>query len=232
MLSRPHLRKINMKRITLVATTGVFVATLIGTLAMAQNAPLGDYARQARKRKDHQAPAAKSFDNDNLPRADKLSVVGQAPAESGDASAPTTSGETAAPNGEGKTSSASSGGATPADSAAGQTAEAEKKPAEDEVAQKQKMYKEWQTKIQTQQNQVDNMTHELDLTNREYRLRAAAFYADAGNRLRNASSWDKEDAQFKEQIADKQKKLDDAKKQLEDLQEQARKAGVPSSMRE
>jgi len=69
-----------MKRITLVATIGVFVATLFGALAMAQNAPLGDYARQARKQKDHQAPAAKSFDNDNLPRADKLSVVGQAPA--------------------------------------------------------------------------------------------------------------------------------------------------------
>src|SRR5438309_11328558 len=76
-----------MKRITLAATIGVFVATLFGALAMAQNAPLGDYARQARKQKDHQAPAAKSFDNDNLPRADKLSVVGQAPAESGDASA-------------------------------------------------------------------------------------------------------------------------------------------------
>jgi hypothetical protein len=68
--------------------------------------------------------------------------------------------------------------------------------------------------------------------NREYRLRAAAFYADAGNRLRNAGAWDKEDSQFKEQLAAKQKQLDDAKKQLEDLQEQARKAGVPSSMRE
>ena len=45
-------------------------------------------------------------------------------------------------------------------------------------------------------------------------------------------AWDKEDAQFKDQMADKQKKLDDAKKQLEDLQEQARRAGVPSSMRE
>jgi hypothetical protein len=33
-------------------------------------------------------------------------------------------------------------------------------------------------------------------------------------------------------MADKQKKLEDAKKQLEDFQEQARKAGVPSSMRE
>jgi hypothetical protein len=33
-------------------------------------------------------------------------------------------------------------------------------------------------------------------------------------------------------MVDRQKKLEDAKKQLEDMQEQARKAGVPSSMRE
>jgi hypothetical protein len=76
------------------------------------------------------------------------------------------------------------------------------------------------------------LTREVDVANREYRLRAAAFYADAGNRLRNSGTWDKEDSQFKEQMADRQKKLDDAKKQLEDLQEQARRAGVPSSMRE
>jgi hypothetical protein len=217
-----------MKRITLLATVGIFVATLFGTLAMAQDAPLGDYARQARKQKDRKPAAGKTFDNDNLPRADKLSVVGQAPAENADA--PATNSDTAAAGGDAKAAPAA--GTTPADSAAGQTADAEKKPVEDEGAQKQKMYKEWQAKIQVQQTQIDNMTHELDLTNREYRLRAAAFYADAGNRLRNSGSWDKEDAQFKEQLADKQKKLDDAKKQLEDLQEQARKAGVPSSMRE
>ena len=50
------------------------------------------------------------------------------------------------------------------------------------------------------------------MTQREYRLRAAAFYADAGNRLRGSGTWDKEDAQYKQQIAQKQKALDDAKK--------------------
>ena len=76
------------------------------------------------------------------------------------------------------------------------------------------------------------LSREIDVANREYRLRAAAFYADAGNRLRNAVAWDKEDAQYKDQIVDKQKKLEEAKTKLEDLQEQARRAGVPSSMRE
>ena len=71
---------------------------------------------------------------------------------------------------------------------------------------------------------------EMDVMQREYRLRAAAFYADAGNRLRNAGSWDKEDAQYKQHLAEKQKTLDTAKEDLQDLKERARKAGVPSSM--
>ena len=76
------------------------------------------------------------------------------------------------------------------------------------------------------------MSRELDVIQREYRLRAASFYGDAGERLRNAAAWDKEDAQYKQQIADKQKALDDAKQHLDDLQEDARKAGVPPAMRE
>jgi multidrug resistance efflux pump len=76
------------------------------------------------------------------------------------------------------------------------------------------------------------LSRELDVLQREYRLRAAAFYADAGNRLRNSGSWDKEDAQYKQQIDQKQKALDNAKQELDDMQEQARKSGVPSSARE
>jgi hypothetical protein len=55
------------------------------------------------------------------------------------------------------------------------------------------------------------------------------MYADAGNRLRNQADWDKQDAQYKQQIADKQKTVDDAKEKLGELQEEARKAGMPAS---
>lgn len=223
-----------MKRMASASMMVVLFGILAGSTALAQNAPLGDYARQARKQKKQPA-AAKSYDNDNIPRDDKLSVVGQPPADATDANVSTTSGEAAA---EAKAAEAkaaaeagNAGGATPAtQETTPQPASAEeKKSAQDD---KQKLWKEWQDKVQKQQAQVDELAKDLDLTNREYRLRAASFYADAGNRLRNAVQWDKEDAQFKEQIADKQKKLDDAKQQLEDLREQARKAGVPSSMRE
>jgi hypothetical protein len=123
-------------------------------------------------------------------------------------------------------------GSTQAKTADEQKPAEEKKSAADEQAEKQKMFKDWQNKIHEQKNQIDMLTREADVANREYRLRAAAFYADAGNRLRNAVAWDKEDTQYKEQMGERQKKLDEAKTKLEDLQEQARRAGVPSSMRE
>ena len=96
----------------------------------------------------------------------------------------------------------------------------------------QKAPDEWKKKIAQQKDQIDLLSRELDVLQREYRLRAAAFYADAGNRLRNSGTWDKEDATYKQQIDQKQKALADAKQQLDDMQEQARKSGVPSSMRE
>ena len=218
-----------MKHIAMVTVVGLFGALLLGSIAEAQNAPLGDYARQARKQKGQQPPAVKSFDNDNIPRNDKLSVVGQAPSTSADGTAANSE---ATPASTDSTAPAQASSTAADGSNTGNLATTGKTPTEDAAAQKQKMHKEWEAKIQAQQTQIDTLNRELDLANREYRLRAAAFYADAGNRLRNAGAWDKEDTQFKEQMAEKQKKLEDAKKQLEDLQEQARKAGVPSSVRE
>jgi hypothetical protein len=218
-----------MKRIAWL--TGIsIVLVALASVAVAQDASLGDLARQTRKQKGQKAPAVKKYDNDNLPMNDRLSVVGQPPAEASDATAHVTNGEPAPavdsatpPTGDGSTQAKTADEQKPAE---------EKKSAADEQAEKQKMFKDWQNKIHEQQNQIDMLTREADVANREYRLRAAAFYADAGNRLRNAVAWDKEDTQYKEQMGERQKKLDEAKTKLEDLQEQARRAGVPSSMRE
>lgn len=177
--------------------------------------PLGDYARQIRKDSDAKSKP-KVFDNDNLPREDKLSVVGT-PSETAN-NAPQTKPEDAA------SSTPSANEAKPAGDAA------TKAPADE--ATKQAAMKQWSDKIGSQQQQIDLAQRELDVLQREYQIRAAAMYADAGNRLRNSGDWDKQDAQYKQQIADKQKALDDAKQKLEDLKEEARKAGVPSSIRE
>jgi exonuclease VII large subunit len=194
----------------------IFAGTLT-TLAGAQSEPLGDYARAVRKeKKQEKLESGKRFDNDNLPKTDTLSVVGKAADQS-------------APNSSDAASQAAQDKAQTDQKADDSAKLGESKPGEP-AKERQKMYDEWKKKITAQQEQVNLLTREMDVMQREYRLRAAAFYADAGNRLRNAGSWDKEDAQYKQQLAEKQKTLDTAKEELQDLRERARKAGVPSSM--
>jgi hypothetical protein len=142
----------------------------------------------------------KVYDNDNLPTGDKLSIVGPKPDSTADNK-----------TSEDKTSDKTDAAKT-----------------EDEA--KKAQWKEWQGKLTTQKDQIDLDSRELDVLQREYELRAAAMYGDAGNRLRNEGQWDKEDADYKQKIADKQKAVDDAKAKLSDMQEDARKAGVPSNM--
>jgi hypothetical protein len=202
-----------MKRITCIGFAFALFTALLALPAAAQtsSAPqsssaaqdqaLGDYARKIRKDPAAPKPKPKVFDNDNLPTDDKLSIVGAQTA----ANAP---------------------GAAPADDKAA----AEAKPAEDDKAKKEKEWKNWQDKVTTQKDQIDLASRELDVLQREYQIRAAAMYADAGNRIRNSTEWDKADADYKQKIADKTKAVEDAKQKLADMQEEAHKAGVPSSM--
>jgi hypothetical protein len=172
-----------------------------------QDQPLGDVARKVvHKETDPAKPKAKVFDNDNLPMQDKISVVGQ----------PVDSNNNVASN---------------TDAQAPVTANPVK-PAGDDAAKKQEEWKSWQGKITAQKDQIDLASRELDVLQREYQLRAAEMYGDAGNRLRNSGQWDKQDSDYKQKIADKQKAIDDSKQKLDDMQEEARKAGVPSSMSE
>jgi len=200
-----------MKRLTYLGFAIALSAVLGVSAATAQTQPqpatpdqtdLGAYARKVRKDTAPAKERPKVYDNDNIPKDDTLSVVGPQP--SGNAP--------------------QAGDNSGAEKSAGSP--------EEDPAKKESDWKEWQKKIAAQKDQIDLMTRELDVLQGEYKLRAAAMYADAGNRLRNQVQWDKQDADYKQKIADKQKALDDAKKSLEDLQEQARKAGVPSGMRE
>lgn len=208
-----------MKRIASIGLAFVLSTIILGSFAQAQNSaqnssqpsvqptdpPLGDYARRVRK--DPAAPSTKPkvFDNDNLPTDDKLSVVGQ------------------------KTEANASAGTPAADKDKNKDASSAK-PANDDLAKKQAAWKDWQTKLTAQKDLIDLASRELDVLQREYQLRAAAVYADAGNRLRNSAEWDKQDADYKQKIADKQKTVEDGKQKLDDMKEDARKAGVPSSM--
>jgi hypothetical protein len=175
---------------------------LLGTSGAAAQS-LGDYARTARKTKAHTASTSRHYDNDNLPRNEHLSVVG--PEASGDANTPPASETATAPTDAGKTSA---------------------KDPKAAAADRQKAAEALQKKIDEKQKKIDALNHELDLAQREYKLRAAAMYSDAGNRLRNAALWDKEDSQYKQDMAEKQKAIDAARQELESAQEEARKAGL------
>ncbi len=186
--------------------TNVLLATAVvaGSFlsAHAQSQPLGDYARTVRKDKEKDQKPAAAKKYDN----DNLPVNDKL----------------------------SIVGNPPPDTAATTPAagDSAKEAPKDDVASRQKLADDWKSKIAAQRGQIDLLTRELDVAQREYRLRAAAMYADAGNRLRNQTSWDKEDAQYKQQIAQKQKAVDDAKQRLDAMQEEARKAGVPARARE
>jgi hypothetical protein len=191
------------------------------TQAPAQTDSLGDYARSVRKDKDKDTPtSAKKFDNDNLPMDDKLSVVGQAPADDANKVA-----EAAQP-GEGNPEVAKP------DAEANKTSDTKETKPPVTAADQQKLDDTWKGKMADQKNQVDLATRELDVAQKEYQLKAAQMYGDVGNRLRNSAEWDKENTQYKSDIDQKQKALEDAKQKLDDMQEEARKAGASSSARE
>jgi hypothetical protein len=195
----------------------IFLGILLPLASAApQSQSLGDYARAVRKDKKPSTP--KQYDNDNLPVNEKLSVVGNPSADS------------SAQSGDAKTTK---DGDQPGDSD-GKTADQKNlEPKADETPeQRATRYNEWKENISKEKGEMDQASKELDLLQREYRLRAAAFYGDAGVRLRNSAEWDKENAQYQQQIADKQKEVEAAKQKVDDLEEQARKAGVPSSVRE
>ena len=67
---------------------------------------------------------------------------------------------------------------------------------------------------------------ELDVMQRENKLRTADYYGDAGTRLRDAKKFTDDDRKYQDDIAAKQKALDDAKTKLDQTREEARKAGA------
>jgi hypothetical protein len=209
-----------MKRTAYVLVGAILTTVFLLPACWAQtDVALGDAARATRKDKS-QAARAKVIDNDTLPRGEHISVVGQAavtPAslQSGGAETSTTSesvadDKDASPNKDEKMKLT-----IDPDTSAGD---------------REKIFGEWRKKIADQKDTITLLQRELDVLQREYRLRAAAMYADVGNRLRNQGDWDKQDRDYKDKIQAKQKDLDRARQQLSDLQDQARKSGVPAGV--
>jgi hypothetical protein len=183
----------------------VCVAVMAGTMVSAaqQSESLGDYARSVRKEK--RPPANTVYTNDNLPTNASISVVGPPPAS-----------------------------ATPEEKPAAKTADdkaksADKDKEKDAKAAESKAPKDeqgWRDQLADQKKKIADLEHEADLLQREYKLRVAEYYADAGSQLRDPKKWADDDAKYRADITDKQKQLDEAKSKLQEMEEDARKAGV------
>ena len=179
--------------------TGIAILSALAISAHAQS--LGEQAREARANKP-EAPQSKVFTNDNVPTSGGITVVG-APA----ATAPAT----AATKGS---SSAAGSGATTAAASPEDPSKAADKIKED---------------VQKQKDEISRLERELDISTREWKLQQAAFYADAGNQLRDPAAWAARERKYNDETKQKQQAIADAKQKLDDLQEQARKSGLASS---
>jgi len=93
-------------------------------------------------------------------------------------------------------------------------------------ADRQKANVELQKQIDDQKQKIESLSKELDLEQREYRLRVAQYYTDPNNRLQNSLKWDEQNKQYQADAETKQKALDSAREQLDDLQKKAREAGI------
>ncbi len=89
-----------------------------------------------------------------------------------------------------------------------------------------KLNAEWRAKVNDQKKVISQLEREIDVAQREYKLRAAVYYADAGNALRDSKKWAEDERKYQADMADKQKQLSDARQKLDQLQEDARKAGA------
>ena len=203
-------------------------ALVVSSGAQSQNQSLGEYARGVKKTKPAQASPAKPkvYDNENLPTGATLSVVGTA---SQDANPVDAKVETKA---DANAKSADPSKAAPkANGADEKKQEAQIKPGQSLEDRKQAL-DAWQKKLDGLKDKVSLASRELDVLQREYQLKVSEFYSDATHRVQNPNALFDEDSKYKQQIADKQKAVDDAKSQLTDMQDEARRAGAPSSITE
>jgi hypothetical protein len=204
-----------MKRVFLESTVAMCLTIALSALSNAQTSTpsLGDYARSVRQSKPQATKAAaKVYDNDTIPSSTTISVVGSAPQAVADDSKKA---------GDDKTSDkATSAEAKAGDHKSDQKAELKAdaiKPGQS-LEERQKLFDEWKKRIADQKKKVDQLTHDLN----DYQHNST---------LAQVSVWP-ETQKYGQGLAEKQKALDQAKTELSNLQEQARKAGVPSSVAE
>lgn len=174
---------------------------VLSATALASAQSLGDVARSERNKQKPQA--ARTYTNEDIP-----SVT--------------------IPKDEPKTSAAGTDASATDDKKDGE-AKADKKDDEASSAEKQnQLNAEWKAKIAAQKAKVADIEREINLMQREQKLRVAVYYSDAGNRLRGDKQWTADQKKYDDDLAKRQKDLADANAKVDEARDTARKAGATS----
>lgn len=96
--------------------------------------------------------------------------------------------------------------------------------------EKAKLAADYKDKIEKAKSELATLQRELEINQRENRLRVAQFYSDAGNKLRNEKAFADEQAKNQAELTEKQKKIADTQASLEKLRSEARRAGIPAGL--
>lgn len=180
----------------------MFAVCLFGAGALAQQAfaqqSLGDVAR-ANRAKKHTSSSTVKLDDDSMPHSSAPSAGSEAEA------------------------------AKKADDKSTDAKDADQKDAKKDTAETQKQKNDELLKqIDSEKKEVATLQRELDIAEREARLRAAAFYGDAGTMLRDQAKFAEDTRKQQDEINGKKAALEAAQQKLDALQEQARKSGMRS----
>jgi hypothetical protein len=84
----------------------------------------------------------------------------------------------------------------------------------------------WKSKVAAQDAKTKDLDREINLMQREHKLREAVFYADAGSRVRDERTWFGQERKYQADLSTKQKNLATERNKLDELKDAARKAGV------
>jgi hypothetical protein len=198
-----------MKRIAATWMIIVFTVVLCATAAQSQSLPPGERSSDlGKKNPHHSTKAIKVYENDNLPSAATLSVVGTSTKEMG-----RDSNSLGNNHGQGNTPEFQN----TTDNSNRQNHKSEEIKPGQSPGERQQAYAEWGKRIRDERKNVNQLAWELDDLKRNPPMSVAVFHLWPDDQL------------YLESITEKQKALDRARAALSDLEDQARRVGVPSS---
>jgi hypothetical protein len=187
-----------MKHKVSIALVTFVLAFIVASPAMGQT--LADRAREARKAKPS-APASSErvYTNESMNLRPAPAIADTKASAAKDSAKPT---------------------------AASASDEAEESEAVSPEEEKRKIAADFKDKIEKAKAELTQLQRELDVVQRENRMRTAIYYADAGNKLRNERAYNEETKKVQADAADKQAKITALQSQLETLRNGARRAGL------